>query len=217
VAAWSERDRADVELRFGAVATVTGNPGAAGLATRATTRAARSGRSLVLVEYPSRTSAQICARVSSEHVSAALTALELARPNTTAVIRPHPADPYPAAYLRLAAAHPKLTVEVDATRPIEPLLATADLCIGALSTATLQAAVLGVPVVFLDVGGLKRPWPFDGGDGLPRADSATELADLIGAAVGRAEVAGREAALDALGVRPDAVDAVCALIEKLAR
>jgi hypothetical protein len=217
VACWSQRDRDDVKRRSAAEVTVTGNPGVTHLATRRAGGAARRGRSVVLVEYPSRLSAQVGARVCAQHTAAALAALERARPGTTAVIRPHPADLRPGAYLRLAAAHPKLAVEVDHATPIELLLATADLCVGALSTATLQAAVLGVPVVFLDVAGLRRPWPFDDADGLPRADGVDELADAIDAALARPDVAGREAAADALGVRPDAVERVCELVARLSR
>ncbi len=216
VAVWSERDRADVMARSDAAVTVTGNPGAAHLAPRRGRRAAARDRSLVLVEYPSRLSALVRERAPGEHVAAALAGLELARPGSTAVIRPHPADPYPAAYLRLAAAHPALSVQVDAGTPIERLLATVDLCVGALSTATLQAAVAGVPVVFLDVGGLRRPWPFGGAGGLPRADGAGALADMVGAALAREDVAGEQAAADALGLREDAIDSVCALVARLA-
>jgi hypothetical protein len=219
VAVWSERDRAHLAAVTASPLTVTGNPGvehlAAGVAR--TPRGRGRGRSLVLVEYPSRLSARVRARIGGEHTEAALAGLAMARPGTTAVIRPHPSDPGPESYARLGAAHPGLTVRVDASTPIEALLATVDLCVGAISTATLQAAALGVPVVYLDATTVQRPWPFGGSDGLPRATGPDDLAEQVGVVLAAGEVLGRDAALDALGVRPDAVDRVCGLVDELLR
>lgn len=217
IAAWSDSERAQLASRTPAPVTVTGNPGVSDLARLPKLRAASSGCSIVLVEYPSRLSTRVRARIGGEHTSAALAGLAAARPGTTAIIRPHPSDPDPQAYARLAAAHPELRVRVDASSSIEALLAGADLCVGALSTATLQAAAVGVPVVFLDTGAIARPWPFCGADGIPRATGAQELAERVRGALADEEVAGRDAALDVLGVRADAVDRVCELVVQLSR
>jgi hypothetical protein len=209
VALWSEHDRAPVAARSAATLHVTGNPGAAHLAQPpARTADTDPDRAVVLVEYPSRISARIDARISLRHVATALDALERDRPGTAAVVRPHPADPEPEAYAALGAGR-DLRVTIDTATPIETLMAGAGLCVGALSTATLQAAALGVPTVFLDVTGIDRPWPFDGApDGVPRITSA---AASLAAAPAAASEAGREA----LGARADATDRVADLIRSL--
>ncbi len=216
LAIWCEHERTIAPERDRATVTVTGNPGAVHLADRRPARPAHARRSLVLVDYPGRLTARLDSRIGMRHLAVALRALAVTRPGTLAVIRPHPADLGPASYVGLATAHPELDVQVDARTAIEPLLASVDLCIGALSTATLQACVHGVPTVFLDVGGVQRPWPFDGG-AIPRCTDADGLAHAIATALGSREVAGREVALDALGVRSDAVERVVDLIAELAR
>jgi hypothetical protein len=213
VAVWSERDRSLAPVRDPATVTVTGNPGAVHLLAGTPTPPKEShGRCVVLVEYPGRLTARIDGRVSMAHVAVALEALATVRPGTTVIVRPHPGDQDPQSYLTLAPVHPELRIEVDRRTPIEPLLASSDLCIGALSTATLQACVLGVPTVFLDVTGLERPWPFDGEE-LPSATDASSLAGVISSPLRNA----REAALEALGARSDAVERVLDLIVDLAR
>jgi hypothetical protein len=172
-------------------------------------------RSAILVEYPSRMSARVGGRIGMRHVYVALKALSLARPGTDVVIRPHPSDPNPRAYAVLAARYPLLRVSVDGRTGIEAFIREVDLCIGAVSTATLQALALGVPTVFLDVSGTTRPWPFDGApDALPRATDADALAELLTVAYDL-EPPGRQAAIEALGVRGDAPTRVSALIDSL--
>jgi hypothetical protein len=216
VATWSERARPLSPDRDPLTVTVTGNPGAAHLADRVPVRPACRGRSIVLVDYPGRLSTRIESRVGMRHVAAALEALAAVRPRTRAVIRPHPSDLCPDAYLQLRPARGELEVEVDAETAIEPLLASADLCIGSLSTATLQSCALGVPTVVLDVAGIDRPWPFRKG-ALSISTQADELADAIAAVLASREIPGREAALDALGVHADATDRVVDLVIETAR
>jgi hypothetical protein len=84
-----------------------------------------------------------------------------------------------------------------------------------MSTATLQAAAFGLPVVYLDVAGVERPWPFDG-SAVPVARGAAELADELAAAVERQEVTGQAELLEALGVRRGATAAVTELVAELA-
>jgi hypothetical protein len=214
VALWSEHDRDALTGQARGELHVTGNPGA----EIPPARAARpsTGRAVVLVEYRSRLSARIDSRVGMRHVDVALRALEAARPHSTAVVRPHPADLAPDSFASLGAGRRALEVGVDAASPIEVLLREADLCVGAMSTATLQAAASGIPTVFLDVTGVPRPWPFDGA-GLPLATDEDSLAAAISDLGDGAEAPGREAAVEALGVRPDAVDRVCDLIASLAQ
>jgi hypothetical protein len=217
IAVWSQRDAALLAAlgRAPSTVTVTGNPGAAHLAAERG-RVARSDRTIVLVDYPARLSSLVDARVSTRHVQTALAGLGAARPGTDVVVRPHPSDPGAGAYVALGAQVPGVRVTVDAATPIEPLLAGAGLCVGSMSTATLQAAALGVPTVLLDVAAVARPWPFDGAaDALPRATDAEQLAAAAVAAGERDDVAGAGAAREALGADGAAIDAVVALIARL--
>jgi hypothetical protein len=211
VALWSERNRETVPAGSAARVEVTGNPGAEHLA-RPARRARGRERSIVLVDYPSRVSLRVPARIRARHVATALAALAAARPGSTAVVRPHPADRESRAYARLG--NERLRIEVDTGTPIERLLASADLCIGSLSTATLQAAAAGVPVVMLDLTGSERPWPFDG-TALPVARGESELVERVHEAAAAPGVVGEEAAREALGARPGATNAVCELIAEL--
>ena len=105
----------------------------------------------------------------------------------------------------------------DRSTLIEDLFADADMCVGALSTASLQAAAVGLPVCVLNVSGVPGPWPLAGGeDGLPQATNAEELAELIPELLRRGPGPTREAALEALGARVDAVENVVGLVRELA-
>jgi hypothetical protein len=209
VALWSEHDVAPLRAHTDATLHLTGNPGGVRLGGGTAAAAGDPGRAIVLVEYASRMSARLDARIGLQHVAAALDLLERDRPGTEVVVRPHPSDPAPGSYLPLGAGR-DLRVSVDQATPIEPLLGTAGLCVGALSTATLQSAALGVPTVFLDVSGIDRPWPFDGApDGLPRVTGEHGSLDAVPAPP-------RAAAREALGARADATERVAQLISSIA-
>jgi hypothetical protein len=210
VALWSDEDRSGVPAEARGRIVVTGNPGAEHLIGR-DRRAPRRDRTLVLVDYPSRMSALISERVGQRHVAVALEGLARARPGTTAIVRPHPSEQHAGAYLRAPAG---LRVELDMDTQIEAALGQVDLCIGAMSTATLQAAALGVPVVYLEVAGHRRPWPLDGSV-LPTARDAEGLAQAVSDTVADPEVAGQASLIEALGVHQGATAAVCALLDEL--
>lgn len=210
-ALWAERDRTVVQGKSSARPVVTGNPAAEHLASPVA-RASRRNRTLVLVDYQSRLSALVPERVSQLHLAAALQAVAVARPGTTAVIRPHPASRGEEAAVPRPAG---IRIEVDLSTPIEELFGSVDACVGAMSTATLQAAGYGVPVVYLDVAGVARPWPFDG-SAVPVARDAEELADALAAAIDRPDVTGQAEMLEALGARHGAIAAVCDLVADLA-
>jgi hypothetical protein len=218
-AVWSEADARDVRARGGGSVVVTGNPGivnAAEVLLHAP-QPRSSGDTLMLVEYSSRLSIRLDNRVSMRHVNTALRALAVARPGSSVTVRPHPAEHEPQIFARTASLYPTLDVRVDSTTSIEDLLRVTDLCIGAVSTATLQAACAGVPVVFLNVTGRTAPWPFDGSTDVPVALSESELAALIPVVLSTDTVLGRAAMLDALGVKRDAIDRVVDLIRTLAK
>ena len=84
-------------------------------------------------------SALIDSRVSIRHVDTALRALAKEMPGTEVVIRPHPAEHEPEIFGCLADSHRTIRVIVDAESSIAALIEAADLCVGAVSTATLQA------------------------------------------------------------------------------
>ena len=89
----------------------------------------------------------------------------------------------------------------------------APLCASARSrTATLQAAAAGVPSVFLRSTEARLPWPFDDSGAFPTARDAEELAELLPSVTGTGDVAGADAAREALGERPDAVERVLELV-----
>jgi hypothetical protein len=216
LAVWSEHDRTYRQDRDPATVTVTGNPGVTHLAALAPPRRERCGCSVVIVDYGGRMSVGLDRRIHRRHVAVALQALAHARPGSRVIVRPHPSDLVPDGYERLAARHPQLRVQVDAGSPIEVLLAGVDLCVGAVSTATLQACALGVPTVALNVSATVRPWPFDGG-ALPSGTDADSLATAIARTLRQSEVAGRAEALEALGVRGDAIERLIDLIAQLSR
>ena len=210
VAVWSERQARRVE-RGGRPATVTGNPAApAAPAPRCPPR----GRTLLLVQPASPFSLRADARVSRRSLEVGLAALAEARPGGTVVVRPHPQDPDPDAHARKV---PGLRVLVDRTSPMGDLLGSCDLCVGGLSTAMLQAAAAGVPVVFLDITGMPTAWPFDRTGELPVAGDATELAEQVQRALAAPRVLGGDALVEALGVRPGSLERLVELALTVAR
>jgi hypothetical protein len=216
VAVWSRREQEDLQDVARGSITITGNPGADKLRSRPGRRA--FDRTVILVEYPGRLSAQVDQRVGLRHVATALTGLAQARPRTTAIIRPHPSDTRVHLYLQaLAGRGDGLRQIVDSMTPIERLFDDVELCIGAISTATLQSAASGLTTIFLDVSGAWRPWPFAGGsDGLPVAHTAGELASLISEAQTWTEPLGTAAAREALGVTGSSTQQVVGLVDHLA-
>jgi hypothetical protein len=217
VAVWAAADADYVRSRTSAMVAVTGNPGAAtGLDALRKMEQPGVARTIILVEYASRLSVRVDNRVSLRHVSAALRGLEKARPGTAVTIRPHPAEHEPEIFERAASLYGELKVDVETTSSIAELFTTADLCIGAVSTATLQAAAAGVPVVFLNVTARPARWPFDGSTGVPVASNSEELATLIIQVLSSGSVPGRAEMLEVLGADVDAVDRVIDFMRTIA-
>jgi hypothetical protein len=107
------------------------------------------------------------------------------------VLRPHPLEPSPDAFLRLLP--DSLSARVDVATPLADLLEECSRCVGGVSTATLQAGVAGLPTTFLDATRGELPGPFE---------QEGEL--------------GQEEAAEALGVTGDATQRVLDLIGQLA-
>jgi hypothetical protein len=217
VAVWAEVDAARLRRRTRASIAVTGNPGAADVGSVGHRARSRTGRTLVLVEYASRLSTRIDSRVSVRHVDTALQVLAKERPGTEVVIRPHPAEHEPDIFEGFADLYPKIRVIVDSKSSITDLIKAADLCIGAVSTATLQAGASGVPVLFLNITDRPAPWPLDGSTDVPVASTAEELGALVPVVLSSEDVRGRAVMLEALGAKSDAVDRVVELIRMLTK
>jgi len=213
VAVWSQDDARRIAARARGTLVLTGNPGAP---HRIPVRARGSAHTVVLVESVTRLSTRVDARMPLRHLDAALEALEEARPGTRVTVRAHPSERALDAIRRVIARHPSLRTGLSKGGPIEPLLCEADLCIGAVSTATLQAGALHTPVIMLDVGSGGAPWPLDGTTAVPYVETAAALAAAIPDVLSdpSAEPAGAAELAEALGQRPPgvAVDAVLELI-----
>ena len=123
-----------------------------------------------------------------DHYQQALSGLARAAPGAEVVLRPHPSqDLRPVRHVMDQA--PDLKVSIDPRTPIDALMAATDLCVGSLSTATLQAATCGAAVVVLNVTDFDWRFPLGGDTPVPVARNASELATLVGTWRGGTRVA----------------------------
>ena len=176
-AAWAERDAREVRERHGRQATVTGNPAAPPHAWPL--KPARRGPTLALVQSPTVFSVRWDARVSERFVARALRAVEEQRPGSEIVLRPHPLEPSPDAFLRLVPGSCSLGASVDTRSPLDELLERCDYCLGGVSTATLQAGVAGLRSSFIDATQGELPEPFEHEGELPQ-EAAAEALGVVG-------------------------------------
>lgn len=165
------------------------------------TRSPGGGRARVLVlGQPSPANfALFDPRVAMRHYEGAVAALRRHVPDAQIVLRPHPAEG-PGAAAQIAARFPGANLQIDATTPIEDLQASCDLCLGAATTATLQAVLAGTPVVALNLTGFEWSWPLGGDTPVPVARSAEELGECLRRWSSPSPLPGREALAAALGL-----------------
>ena len=105
----------------------------------------------------------------------------------------------------------------DATTPIDELLRSTDLCIGSLSTATLQAALAGAAVAVLNVSGFDWRWPLGGQTPVPVACDAEQLAEVLRTWRRDGSLPGNAVLLEALGTdRPGTVERLKRLVASAA-
>jgi len=156
----------------------------------------------------------IDARIAVRQYTAAIRAVSTRFPRATVVLRPHPsADLRPLG--SLVARFPSVRVEVDATGAILDLLGRADLCIGGSSAATMQAALVGTPVVVLNLSGFEWPWPIGGATTVPVARSEAELRTTLDHWAGARTLPGRDDLLEGLGARgADATEHLLRILER---
>ena len=212
---WSEWDRLAFGVERRPRAAVIGNPAKAMLSPPPARRARQRPVAVVLVEHHLRQTGLVDRRITAHHISAAVEGLRAHSADWDIVVRPHPSDDL-REFAALAASLPGEAVTVDADSPILELLAGADLCVGAASTATLEAAALGARVVMLNLSGVRWAPPLDGSGTLPYATSAEALVAEVGRAMGAAEVLGSEELRRGLGLEPaDPAGAVISWLQEL--
>lgn len=212
VAVWSSQGRVSLKNTDRPI-YVVGYPGpppaTRSLSKRSTARV--RPRIAVLEELHASHSALLGPRVTARHYTAALQAVRASSSSAQVILRPNPGSDGRTAEAS-ARAFPDLDVEIDRSSEITELLASVDVCVGALSTATLQAALVNTPIVMLNVTGRDWPWPLGGDTPVPVAGSEEALIGWLGRALTERSLPGREALLEALGAG-DADDSRDRLLE----
>lgn len=201
VGVWSEADRQGFPPEHRRRVRVTGNPRKAQLPAARRHRSTGRPVAVVLAEHHSRMSAILDRRITAVHLAIALGGLGSSRRTWRIIVRPHPSDDI-GAFQRMVEGLAS-DAEVDGRTPAAELLANADLCVGALSTATLEAALLGARVVMLNPRGISWTPPLQEGGPVLMARTADELAAAVDAAMDAPEAPGADALREALGVDPE--------------
>ena len=158
----------------------------------------RAPVAIVLAEHVARASSILDRRITAMHLRAALEGLRASSRDWQIVVRPHPVDDA-GEFERLVAALGGEGVEVDGHSPAGELLSCADLCVGALSTMTLEAALAGVRVVMLNPQGVDWAPPLHAGSAVPTARDGPSLARAVDAAMAAADAPGAAQLIEALG------------------
>jgi hypothetical protein len=212
---WSRWDLAALPPEQRARARVVGNP------SRGTIRSPSSPQSVpphavVLIENRWRFSALMDQRVSALHLAAALEGLRQSRHDWRITVRPHPSDDV-AEFRALAAELGVTRMDIETKTPMLDLLSSAQVCVGALSTAALQTALTGTRLVML----MPQPFdcvpPLDGSGQVMYATNASELCQAVDAAMDAPQPPGRAELLEALGCgSPDPTAHILNWIRELA-
>jgi hypothetical protein len=141
----------------------------------------------------------IDSRAEMDGYLTAIDAIAGQAPGATIVLRPHPASGRASAEAA-ARRYPHSQVAIDTETHIGELLAGCDLCVGAATAATLQAALVGTPVIALNLTGFDWEWPLGHGGSVPVVASRSELEDWLARWLAGEELPGRSEMLAALGV-----------------
>jgi hypothetical protein len=158
----------------------------------------RAARVALVAQTATPGTATVDGRIVMQHYEGALTAIAANLPDATVVLRPHPSQPA-APLAALGGRFPGLRLAADGSSTIHAYLAASDICIGGTSAATLEAALMGTPVIVLNLTGFEWRWPLGGDTGVPVARSVAELADWLERLRGQSTLPGREELLEALG------------------
>jgi hypothetical protein len=175
------------------------------------TRRRRDGapRVAVLGQLPVMETAILDERITMRCYETALGAIARAWPTATVVLRPHPTQER-STHPVLARRFPELRVQEDAQSGILDVLRGVDICIGGASTSTLQGALVGTPVIALNLSGDEWPSPIGGETSVPVARSPADLDAILDRWARGETLPGREDLLAALGA--DGSDAVVRLL-----
>lgn len=155
---------------------------------------------LVLEHRRSPSTALVDERISLRHFGTAVRALKNGAKHIRIILRPHPSQRLDVVE-SVAFQFPDSDIRIDRTTPILDLLAGADVCIGSISTATLEAAMVGIPVIVLNVSGHDWPPPLGGNTTVPISRTEGELGGWVDHALAGGELPGQEELIEALGVR----------------
>jgi ADP-heptose:LPS heptosyltransferase len=151
----------------------------------------------ILVQVALPGFARIDGRIWMRQYETAIRAVRERIPEAQIVLRPHPSEGLGAA--RVVTERFPGELEIDGASPILDYLESCDLCIGGVTAATLQAALVGTPVIALNLTGFDWRWPLGGETTVPIARSPEELGDALDRWRAEGVLPGREALLDALG------------------
>lgn len=156
-------------------------------------------RVLVLVQTPERVTVTTDARMSGTHARVAARAVLARYPDAFVTLRPHPSRGSEAME-RIAKDLQTGAVSVDVSTEIHDLVQRHDVCIGAKSTASFQAALGGAKVVILNLTGTEWKWPLGGDTPVLVARSEDELEEhLVRVVSAGNEWPGRAELIDTLG------------------
>jgi hypothetical protein len=130
------------------------------------------------------------------HYVAGIGAIRSVLPGASITLRPHPSGNLAPAY---EVSRRVSQVGVDVRSSFAELLGECDLCIGAPSSGALEAALVGTPLVLLNVTGHDWRWPLGGETTVPVARSEDQLAGWLRRWAQGEVLPGREALLEGLG------------------
>jgi hypothetical protein len=195
--AWSQWDLEALPAERQPHARVVGNTGLGSMASKRPVRG-EPLHAVIIVEHSLRFTTLIDRRITARHLAVALDGLRRSGRRWRITVRPHPADDV-AEFQALAAQLGGTPIDVDAESPILDLLSSADVCIGAVSTASLQTALTDTRLVMLMPERIDCVPPLDGSAGLLFATDAAGLDEALYAALNSSELPGIQDLLEALG------------------
>jgi hypothetical protein len=174
--------------------------------------ARRPPRVVLLAQSGTPSTATVDGRIVMRHYFEGVAGIAQSLPGATVVLRPHPSQGR-LPLVSLSAHFPSVRLEVDSSSELGACLAAGDVCVGGTSTATLQAAVFGTPVVVLNITGFAWRWPLGADTAVPVAHSGVELAECLERWRREGTLPGGDELLEALGA--DGGDATARLIAAL--